>query len=93
VTESGQDRTSDNFQQARKVLLSLFGIIFALAGLFFCYYTVRLLYVNLAVAEAAAHRSAGMYIGAVVFPLAVIVFGVLSWLCLRKVRRSGSKEK
>ena len=74
-------------KQIGKFVLLSSGIVFIPASLFFCYYSIRLLYINLAFAEAAAHRSAGMYIGAVVFPLAAIVFGVLSWLCFRQARR------
>jgi hypothetical protein len=79
---------SNYFQIVKMVLLILIGITMALASLFFCYYTARLIYVNLTVADAAAHRSTGMYIGAVVFPIAAIVFGVISWLCFKLLRRS-----
>jgi hypothetical protein len=75
----------------KTVILLLFGIMLASAGIFFGYYTVRLIYVNLAAADAAAHRSGGMLIGAIVFPVATIVFGVLSWLCFRTAR--GLKQK
>jgi hypothetical protein len=71
----------------KKLVLLPVGASFGLAGLFFCYYTLRLIYVNLFVEGVAEHRSGGMYIGAVVFPLAAIIFGVLSWLLLRKAFR------
>ncbi len=74
--------------QIKTIFLSLVGTASALASLFFGYYTVRLLYLNLTMPDAAAHRSMGMYIGAVVFPVATIVFGAISWLCLRILRRS-----
>ena len=69
----------------RKVFLAV-GILSALPCLFFIYYTVRLIYVNLAMSpdEAAAHRTGGMLIGAIAFPVAAIVFGLISWFCFRK---------
>jgi hypothetical protein len=75
----------------KTIVLFLLGIGLASASIFFCYYTVRLIYINLAFAETAARRSGGMLIGAIAFPVAVIVFGVLSWLCFKKMR--GLKEK
>ncbi|MEO7539998.1 MAG: hypothetical protein ABIV21_08210 [Pyrinomonadaceae bacterium] len=71
--------------QTRNVLFTLGGIAFGLPSLFFTYYTARLIYVNLtATAEdAAAHRTGGMLVGAVAFPLAAIIFGLISWYCFR----------
>jgi hypothetical protein len=57
--------------------------LLALPAVFFSYYTVRLIYVNIAVEGVARHRQSGMYIGFVVFPAAVIVFGWLSLKCWR----------
>ena len=78
----------------KKVLFAVCGIAFALPSLFFAYYTVRLIYINLtaSAAEAAAHRTGGMLIGAIAFPVAAIVFGILSWFCINKVLR-GSTNK
>jgi hypothetical protein len=69
------------------------GIIFAAPCLFFIYYAARLAYINLTMssADAAAHRTGGMLIGAVAFPLAVIVFGAMSWFCFKRARRSTQK--
>ena len=75
------------FQIAKKILLILVGIATALASIFFCYYTLRLIYLNLTMPDAAAHRSTGMFIGAVVFPIATIVFGAISWLCFKWLRK------
>jgi hypothetical protein len=61
----------------------------AAASAFFLYYTVRLVYVNLAVADIARHRQTGMYIGAVAFPLASLAFGYLSFRCFRTAVRTG----
>jgi len=69
-----------------KVVFSLLGVAFAALGVFFAYYTLRLLYINLAVPGVAEHRQAGMYIGAVAFPVAALVFGWLSLWCFRKLR-------
>jgi len=70
-----------------KPVFSLFGVAFAALGVFFAYYTARLLYINLAVQGVAEHRESGMYIGAIVFPIATLVFGWLSLRCFRKLRR------
>lgn len=69
----------------RKPILLLAGIVFLAPCLFFTYYTVRLIYINLTMSagDAAVHRTGGMLIGAIAFPLAVIVFGALSWFCFR----------
>jgi hypothetical protein len=48
---------------------------------FFAWYTVRLLWVNLTVAGIAQHRQTGMYIGAVAFPAATLLFGYISRRC------------
>lgn len=66
------------------------GLTFAIPCLFFGYYTVRLIYINLAasVEDAAAHRTGGMLIGAIVFPLAAIIFGFISWFFLKRVKGS-----
>ncbi|HEY0428012.1 MAG TPA: hypothetical protein VGC76_09540 [Pyrinomonadaceae bacterium] len=77
--------------QIKTIILILAGIAFALPSLFFGYYTARLLYLNLTSADAAAHRSGGMLIGAIAFPLATIIFGIISWLCFRSARRSKLK--
>ncbi len=68
----------------QRLLFLIGGVVFAALAAFFAWYTVRLLYVNLAVAEAAAHRQTGMYIGAVVFPIAAVGFGWISWRCWRR---------
>jgi hypothetical protein len=70
--------------ESKSVIFRLLGVLFAAPAAFFAYYTVRLAYVNLAVPGAAAHRNSGMYIGAVAFPLAVVVLGWLSLCCFRK---------
>jgi len=68
-----------------RVLYTVCGVAFAVPSLFFTWYTLRLIYVNLAMTaeDAATHRTGGMLIGAVAFPLAAIVFGLISWFCLR----------
>ena len=73
-----------------KPLFLTIAILAAAPCLFFIYYTVRLIYVNLMMntEEAAAHRAGGMLIGAIAFPLAAIVFGLISWFCFRKGLRS-----
>lgn len=72
---------------ARQTLFGVAAAILAALSLFFTWYTVRLLYINLAVPEVAAHRQTGMYIGAMVFPIAAVGFG---WLCVRCWKRARS---
>jgi len=71
----------------RAILLALIAVLFAAGCAFFTYYTVRLAYVNLAVAGIASRRQSGMYIGAVVFPAASVIFGYLSFRCARAARK------
>ncbi len=71
----------------KKLFFLLFGTAMTLASLFFAYYTMRLLWLNLTMPDAAAHRSTGMYIGMVVFPTATIIFGVISWLSFKFMRK------
>ena len=72
--------------QAKIIIFLLTGIIFMPPCLFFTYYTARLLYLNLTTEDAAAHRTGGMLIGAVAFPLAAIAFGAISWFCIKRSR-------
>ena len=69
------------------------GVGFALPGLFFIFYTVRLIYLNLTMENAAAYRSVGMLIGAIVFPLAAIFFSWISLYFLRRGLRSGTRSE
>jgi len=77
-----------------KAVFSIIGTFFAAACLFFIYYTVRLIYVNLAMSpdEAAAHRTGGMLIGAIAFPVAAIIFGLISWFCFRRGLKRSIEE-
>jgi hypothetical protein len=77
-------------RKINKMLWAIGGTAFALPSLFFTYYTVRLIYVNLtaSAADAAAHRTGGMLIGAIAFPLAAVIFGVISWFFFRRALRS-----
>jgi len=69
-----------------RVICLVLGIICSPLCLFFAWYTARLAYVNLAVADAAEHRTGGMLIGGIAFPLATFVFGAISWLSWKKFR-------
>ncbi len=69
--------------KAKRLILMIVGVIFAPLSLFFTYYTVRLIYLNLTMEDAAAHRNGGMLIGAIAFPLAAIIFGLISWFSFR----------
>lgn len=69
-----------------KTLFIFCGLAFAAPCLFFLYYTARLLYLNLTMEDAAAHRTGGMLIGAIAFPLAAAFFGMVSWFFFKKSR-------
>ena len=71
----------------RTVLLSGLGALFAALCTFFAYYTTRLIYINLVRPSLAGHRQAGMYVGAIAFPVAVFGFGWLSLRCFRIISR------
>ena len=75
-----------------RVLFTVAGAAFAIPSLFFTYHTVLLIYKNVSATaeEAAAHRTGGMLIGAIAFPLAAIMFGIISWFCFRKSRRGSA---
>ncbi|MBP6003344.1 MAG: hypothetical protein KA746_07915 [Pyrinomonadaceae bacterium] len=75
-----------------KVLFIACGVAFAAPSIFFTYYTVRLIYLNLTMENAAAYRSTGMLIGAIAFPLAAIVFGLISWYFINKARKGLIKK-
>ena len=70
-----------------RVLFAVCAVPFAFGSLFFAYYTVRLIYMNLTMEDAAAHRTGGMLIGAIAFPLAAIIFGGISWFFINRARR------
>ena len=57
-----------------KVLFIVCGVAFAFPSLFFIFYTVLLIYKNVSATaeDAAAHRTGGMLIGAIAFPIAAI---------------------
>jgi hypothetical protein len=74
------------------VLYILCAFPFGFGSLFFAWYTVRLIWLNLTVEDAAAHRSGGMLIGAIAFPLAAIIFGFISWFFINKARKRGTGD-
>ena len=71
------------YDRFKKAIFTISGVLFAAPCLFFIYYTIRLIYVNLA-EDVSTHRTGGMLIGAIAFPLAAIVFGLVSWFCFKK---------
>jgi hypothetical protein len=66
-------------------LLICIGALSACASLFFCYYTLRLAYLGATGRIDAAHRTAGLHIGAAAFPLASFAFGCISLTCFKSV--------
>ena len=62
------------------------GIILALIGGFFIFYTARLLYVTSGLRTIRVGGQ-GAYIGAMVFPLIALLCAWGAWRCLRKVRK------
>ena len=79
--------------KTEKILILICGIPFAFGSILFAYYTVRLIYINLTMEDAAAHRSFGMLIGALAFPLAAIIFGFISWYFIKMARRYPSQNR
>jgi len=84
-----QNRLASNLMDTstptiNRILFIVCGFAFAAPSLFFAFYTVRLIYMNLTMEDAAAHRTGGMLIGAIAFPLAAIIFGLISWLFFRR---------
>ena len=79
----------------KKVLFVICGVATTVPCLFFTWYTVRLIYVNLTASaeDAAAHRTGGMLIGAIAFPVAAIIFGSISWCFIKKARRLPSQNR
>jgi hypothetical protein len=77
-------------RQTTRMLIAFCGVVSLVPCVFFAWYSVRLLYVNLTMTpdEAAAHRTGGMLIGAVAFPIATLIFGAVSWFLWRWFRRS-----
>jgi hypothetical protein len=69
---------------ANRILFLFCGVAFAAPTIFFAYYTARLIYVNLATEDAASHRSIGMLIGAIAFPLAAIICGLITRFFIKR---------
>lgn len=76
-----------------RLLIVICGSFSAVLCLFFAYYTIRLAYVNLVVSDAANHRSGGMLIGAIVFPLASLFFGITAYKLLKRWGRYPKNPK
>ena len=68
---------------ARSILLAIVSTVLFAGCAFFCYYTVRLIYVNLTTPGIAQHRQTGMYIGAVAFPVISLTLGYLGFRCAK----------
>ena len=71
-----------------KTALRAAAVLCALPAAFFTYYTLRLIYINVAVAGVAENRRPGMYIGFVAFPVAAICFGWLAAAFWSRARRN-----
>ena len=65
-----------------RTILVAFGIILALLSVFFVFYTARLLYVTHGLTTIRAGGQ-GAYLGAAMFPLLAILFGLGAWRLLR----------
>ena len=68
----------------KNILFTIGGIAFAVPSLFFAYYTLRLIYMNVPMEDAAAHRMGGMLIGAIAFPVIAIICGLISWFFIKR---------
>ena len=73
----------------RRLLAGSCGFAFLLPTIFFTWYTVRLVYVNLTMPgdETAVRMGRGMWVGFVAFPVIALTCGVISWFLLRRALR------
>ncbi len=69
----------------RTVVLMLAAILSGLAGAFFVFYTLRLLWVTHGL-QTLRSGGRGAYVGAVVFPLLAAGLGWVAWRCGRALR-------
>ena len=65
-----------------KPISTIIGTVLALVSVFFIFYTVRLLYVTHGL-TAVRRGGQGAYVGALIFPLLAILFGLGAWRLLR----------
>jgi len=65
-----------------RIFTVIMGVVLALLSVFFLFYTARLLYVTQGLTAIRAGGQ-GVYVGAVVFPLLGILFGLGAWRLLR----------
>jgi hypothetical protein len=70
-----------------KVLSGLLALCFGAAACFFLWYSVRLAWVSMQPHEGRV-VGGGAYIGAVAFPLAVLVFGFIAYRLFRRASAS-----
>ena len=68
-------------------VLALAAATAACASIFFCYYTARLVYLAANGRIDSVHRTAGLQIGAAVFPVASFCFGWIGLACARAATR------
>ncbi|MEP6945472.1 MAG: hypothetical protein ABJA02_06100 [Acidobacteriota bacterium] len=70
----------------RRTLFAIAGLALAAPSLCFLYYSVRLIHVNLTASpeDAAAHRTVGMLVGAIAFPIAAFIFRLLSFFLFKR---------
>jgi hypothetical protein len=69
----------------RAFVLRALAVVLGIIGLFFVFYTARLLYVTHGLTQIRAGGN-GTYIGAVAFPMLALVFGYGAWRCARTIR-------
>ena len=65
-----------------KPISTIIGTVLALVSVFFIFYTARLLYVTHGL-TAVRPGGQGAYVGALIFPLLAILFGLGAWRLLR----------
>lgn len=75
----------------RTMMIRTIAVLMGLVGLFFVFYTARLLYVThgLTVIRAGGN---GTYIGAVAFPLLAMAFGLGARQLLKRARHPNQTE-
>jgi hypothetical protein len=86
-------KTSEVKTKITLAIVSCVGALFAGASLFFCYYTMRLAFLGATGRIDAAHRTAGLHIGAALFPLASFGFGWITLACFERLRPPSTVER
>jgi hypothetical protein len=87
MSATNNNERNSTVSKARSFALRVQAVFMGLIGLFFVFYTARLVYVTQGLTAVRAGGN-GTYIGAVTFPILAIVFGYGAWRLVKSTRRS-----